>query len=143
MEQAEKVEINFGFRTIEVIEFSLNQPPQPGLKSDNFLFNIEVQQRIDAEHKVVHDIIKLKVSSSEVQEVLGQLSTLCVFHIDNFEEVVKYKDGVAVLPVEFTNQLNNIAISTTRGVMFTMFRGSYLHRAILPIVYPQQLQPEI
>ena len=91
---------------------------------------------------MVHDIIKLKILSNEVEGVLGQLSTLCIFHVDNFEEVVKIKDGVAQLPTEFINQLNNIAISTTRGVMFTMFRGSYLHRAILPIVYPQQFEPQ-
>ena len=44
------------------------------------------------------------------------------------------------LPQEFITLLNSIALSTTRGVMFSQFRGTVLHNAILPIIAPAKFE---
>ena len=36
----------------------------------------------------------------------------------------------------FISTLNSISISTTRGMMFSAFRGTFLHNAILPLIDP-------
>jgi hypothetical protein len=36
--------------------------------------------------------------------------------------------------------LNRISISTTRGAMFSTFKGTFLHAAILPIVDPKNFK---
>lgn len=52
MEQVEKVDIKFSFKTIDIIEFSLNPPPQTLSTSGNFSFNMDIKQEIDEEHKL-------------------------------------------------------------------------------------------
>lgn len=51
----------------------------------------------------------------------------CTFNIKNIAEINK-------LPKKAFDTLNDIAISTVRGLMFSSFRGTFLHNAILPIV---------
>jgi uncharacterized protein YbbC (DUF1343 family) len=36
--------------------------------------------------------------------------------------------------------LNSISLSTTRGAMFSTFKGTFLHGAVLPIIDPKQFQ---
>jgi len=40
------------------------------------------------------------------------------------------------LPEPLATTLNSVSISTTRGLMFAIFRGSFLRKAVLPVVDP-------
>ena len=46
------------------------------------------------------------------------------------------------LTEELKDVLNSISISTTRGVMFSTFKGTYLHNALLPVVDARQMVNE-
>ncbi|MBL0073688.1 MAG: hypothetical protein IPP34_18540 [Bacteroidetes bacterium] len=68
----------------------------------------------------------------------GALSVSCIFEILNFEDVIKVEaDGKVNIPPRLIETLNIISISTTRGVMFSTFKGT-LHGAVLPIIDPKQ-----
>ncbi|HEY6082285.1 MAG TPA: hypothetical protein VIU45_02435 [Chitinophagaceae bacterium] len=143
MQTAEKTNIAFGLKGIEIIQSVLNPLPKPGLNEEGFIFNIQVEQKIDAANKLIHAIVHIHVLSNEVESELASLSTLCVFHVENLDEVLKKENEKMQLPDHFINTLSSIAISTSRGIIFTLFRGTYLHRAILPIIDPAQLKPQI
>lgn len=141
MQTAEKVEISFAIRGIEIVQSVLNQPPQQGIKTEEFIFNLNVEQKIDETNKIILVFVSTNISTKEVEHPLASLTTLCVFHVANFNEVSKKDGDKLVLPDHFINLLSSIAISTSRGVMFTFFRGTYLHKAILPVIDPLQLKP--
>ena len=42
------------------------------------------------------------------------------------------------LPNEFITKLNSVSVSTTLGMMFTMFRGTILHGAVLTLINTSQ-----
>jgi hypothetical protein len=41
------------------------------------------------------------------------------------------------LPSDIIIAMNSISISTIRGIMFSTFKGTYLHNAFLPVIDPK------
>ncbi len=142
MQTADKINIAFGFKGIEIVQSVLNPIPILTIKPEDFIFNIQIDQKIDAANKLIHVFVHIHVLLPEIKEELGSLSTLCVFHVENLDEVLKNEGDNIQLPDHFMNTLSAIAISTSRGIMFTFFKGTYLHRAILPIIDPTKFKPQ-
>ena len=109
-------DVEMHLRAIELLNSSLTLPANPDITVTNFNFH---------------------------SEVLGALSVSCIFDIVNFEDVITVEaDGKVNIPQRLIETLNIISISTTRGVMFSTFKGTFLHSAILPIIDPQQLNTD-
>jgi len=72
----------------------------------------------------------------------ARLQFLCLYHIENMQQYVN-DSGEFVLPESLITMFNSISISTGRGVLFTLFRGTFLHSVILPIVNPQQVTTQL
>lgn len=142
MQIAENINVTFSIKGIEIVRSVLNQPPQSGLNFEEFTFNIGVEQKIDETNKIILVFVNTDILSKGVDKPLASLSTLCIYHVANFEDIIKKEEGRLVLPDHFVNLLSSISISTSRGVMFTFFRGTYLHKAILPVIDPLNLKPQ-
>lgn len=142
MPKANKIDINFVFSDIEIIRFRLQPPARPGIKTEDFIFNVQINQKIDATNKLIQVFVEIDTLLNGEKNELANLSTLCVFSIADFDDVFKKPGKKMEMPDLFINTLSTIAISTTRGIMFSLFRGTYLHRAILPIVDPAQLRTQ-
>jgi hypothetical protein len=122
-----KVEMQI--KAIELLNGSLNLPANANTPATNFNFNIGIESRADAVNKLVFVI------------VLGALSLSCIFEIANFEDLIKIEaDGKVKIPPRLIETLNIVSISTTRGVLFSTFKGTFLHGAVLPIIDPKQFQ---
>jgi hypothetical protein len=86
-------------------------------------------------------IVHVEIKNDDHSVVLGSLSVSCIFEILNFEDVIKVEaDGKVNIPQRLIETLNIISVSTTRGVMFSTFKGTFLHGAVLPIIDPKQFQ---
>ena len=142
MQTAEKPDISFGFRGIEIVQSSINVLHKPEINNEDFIFNIEVNQKIDAGNKLIFVFVRVVILLPDEKEEIGSLTTLCVFHVENFDAAFKMKGDKIEIPGQFMNTLSTISISTSRGVMFTFFRGTFLHKAILPIINPANLKPQ-
>jgi hypothetical protein len=60
--------------------------------------------------------------------------------IENFEDTLKKdEDDKYIIPGDLEGMLKQISISTIRGFMFSEFRGTHLHKAILPILLSESL----
>ena len=46
------------------------------------------------------------------------------------------------IPENFIITINSVALSTTRGLMFSLFKGTFLQGAILPLLDPSQYKKE-
>lgn len=131
---------------IELISSSFSkQPDLGGIK--NFNFNINIENKIDFDRKLVIAFVKIDVKPfDETHPIVASFEAGIGVEVLNFNDVINpyntTKNNSIVLPKEFETILRTIAISTMRGIMFSELRGTYLHSAILPIIITQILLPE-
>ena len=126
------IETKYQLKQIELNNFTLIPPSE---MPQEFEFDVQIKQRIQAKENLV--VVSITLGIKNPQDIaLGNVSLLCVFEVENLEELVKNKNSIKDLGLV----LNTITIATARGVMFGLFRGTFLHNAILPIVDVQVLQ---
>ncbi|MBA4303759.1 MAG: hypothetical protein C0424_05995 [Sphingobacteriaceae bacterium] len=141
--QAKQLNVEMQLRAIELLQSALHLPPPASKNVSSFNFNIHIEIRIEPVQKRVYDVVHVEIHNEDQTIPLGSLSVSCIFEIANFEQLLlKGADGVYTLPQELAVTLNSISISTTRGVMFSAFKGTFLHGAVLPIVDPKQFKVE-
>ncbi len=130
------------FTGIELLKSTINIPSSQDIPLNNFNFNINIESKGDAEKKLLFVIVNVEVKSFDQKEILGSIITSCIYEITKFTEFVKIdSNGAMIINPQLVEILNSISISTTRGVMFTTFKGTYLHQAILPIIDPKSFLP--
>jgi hypothetical protein len=133
--------VDLQLKSIELLKGSISLPSVPEVSLNNFNFNISLESKADATNKILFVIVSVEIRSEDQNHVLGSLAVSCIYSIVNFDEVVKIEaDGKLDIPQPLVEILNSISISTTRGVMFSTFKGTFLHNAFLPIVDPRSFQ---
>jgi hypothetical protein len=133
--------VEMQIRSIEVLNGSLQLPAAQNTAITTFNFNINIESTADAPNKLVFVIVHVEIKNDDHSLVLGALSVSCIFEIVNFDEVIEIEENEKlVIPQRLIETLNIISISTTRGVMFSTFKGTFLHGAVLPIIDPKQFQ---
>ncbi|HQW83037.1 MAG TPA: hypothetical protein PK987_01175 [Ferruginibacter sp.] len=133
--------IDLQLKSIELLKGSISLPSVPEVSLNNFNFNISLESKADATNKILFVIVSVEIRSEDQNHILGSLAVSCIYSIVNFDEVVKIEvDGKLDIPQPLVEILNSISISTARGVMFSTFKGTFLHNAFLPIVDPRSFQ---
>lgn len=124
---------------IELLKGSINLPLAPEQTLTDFIFNINLESRVDTEKSHVYIITDVEIKNAEQTLLLGSLTSSCIFKVVNFNQVIHADgQGIVKLPQDLADILNSISISTTRGLMFSTFKGTFLHNAFLPIIDPKQ-----
>lgn len=128
-------DITFGIQGIELLEFSFNTNKQ--VISENLLlrYDINLEHRVNLEMGRIFVISTFHIFCDELNTHLGKAEISCIYNVSNINDFTK--DGKLQLPEDFMITLNSISLSTCRGVLFTLFRGTPLHNAVLPIVDPK------
>jgi hypothetical protein len=135
---------SFGIRSVELLKHSFAVPNNPIDNFTNFNFNIGVEQKLDHTNKLFIVILNIDVTSVEdIGTKLGSASIACIYDVENFDRIVNIdKSGKPNIDETITQTLNSISISTSRGVLSQLFKGTFLHNAILPIIDPKTFKPE-
>jgi len=134
----------FQLRGVELHELTIQKPLPGAAPPVNFNFEINVQANVDSNKKLVINTTKVKIKGDKPDTVLGSITCACSFSVAIFEEVVTMKsETLAEINQGFTETLNSISISTTRGVMFSELKGTMLHFAFLPIIDIKSLSQAI
>lgn len=134
--------VDLQLRAIELLNSSINMPAVPNLPLSNLNFNINLESKADSTEKLVFVIVTVEVKSEDQNYILGALTISCIYNIVNFEDIIKLDpSGNLDIPQPLIEILNSISISTARGAMFTIFKGTFLHNAFLPIIDPKSFQP--
>ena len=137
MTKKKSIDIEFQIRGIELLDSCLNAPKNQLPNNSVFQFDINLEHRLSIENKLVIVICSVSILSENKDEVLGQIKTSCIFQVSNLDTFLDNNSNDLKFPEEFIITLNSISISTTRGVMFSFFRGTFLHNAVLPMVDPK------
>ncbi len=138
----ENESIRYRIAGIEIVYKTMTQFPSTGVGAQ-FFFDIRIEFKVSAEHKLVLPFVAIKISAGDEPMEVGSIGVSCLFEIENFEKhIVLNEKGLYHVPPQLQAALTPIAISTTRGVMFAEFRGTYLNNAIMPVVQMASLKKE-
>lgn len=135
----EQVNVNFQIKGIELLDLNLKHPQIPLKAERKYNYNINVEQRINNEEKLVFVITNVDMVNEEDQHLHASIRTSCIFYIENFQDFIVENSNEVKLPEQFVVTLNSISLSTTRGIMFSSFKGTFMHDSLLPIVTPTDL----
>jgi len=146
-------EVVFRLKGIEILDERLESHPNDMDEIKLFNFTVNVEQKINSEKKLVICAVEVLITSGKDNSLfLGSIKVGCIFEIENFELFYNYKTNKVSFPKTFESNMILISMSTTRGVMFSQFKGTYLHNAFLPVIainsfvlnknVPQAPQPE-
>ena len=127
-----------GFRLtgIELLDFKLNYPENPLPKKRSYDFKIHIKQQIDKDNKLVrvNPSVDVVMVDGEAQTNQASIKVSCVFELEEILSFTSDETGEVELPERLVTSLNSIAISTTRGVLFSELKGTFLHGIYLPVV---------
>ncbi len=125
-------------RFIELLNHTLVLPETLDANTITYTFDISAELKADKENKLVFVIVTIEIFNEGKVNKYGSICVSSIFEIENFDTVVEITpEGKINLPEQLLVILNSVSISTTRGVMFGVFKGTFLHNAILPIVDPK------
>jgi hypothetical protein len=111
--------------------------------SDKEVFNYETKCQIvmDVSKELVVCFVHIVIKKFETSEDAAKMFCGFGYNIDSFASFDKDETGNYIIPQELDNMLKMISISTMRGLLFSEFRGTQLHSAILPIIIADTLVP--
>ncbi len=145
MTKAEKntSDISFKIKGVEILDFALKQPQVQIPSETVFHYSLNIQHRINSNKKLITVIVDIRILHEDKKTLLGTIKVGSIFSLEDFDDVaIQNDDSTISFPEKLIENLNNIAISTSRGVMFTCFRGTVLHRAVLPLIDLKGLKRE-
>lgn len=134
-----KANYTFSLNRIELLEKSMywervnNELP--------FQFALQIQVVTHSDENESHHIADIRVLQDKPNDnEIAKVKLNCVFHVPDILQYQHTKTRQIQLPEEFMLLLNTVVIGTARGVMFSEFRGTFLHQIILPVIDPTQLE---
>ena len=129
-------EIKFQIRSIDILAFSLKNSGTIIPENTQFRFETKIEHRVNSAEKAIMVISSFNIFCEKTKNNMGNAEISCVYQIENIQQFMD-ESGKFELPSPLTSMFNSISISTCRGVLFTLFRGTPLHSVILPIINPQ------
>jgi hypothetical protein len=136
----QKEEIKFLFKGIELLDSNIIYPKAPLIGEVVFKFNINVEVKIINEQSLIMAIVSVDILDNKTLDKYGFIRVNCIFGIDNFANFINSETKKVGFPKHFITTLNSISLSTTRGIMYDQFRGTFLNGAIMPILDPTFLE---
>lgn len=129
-----QVKAQYQIKAIELLESGLNTPDEPLAENSTFKFDINLEHRLNNEKKLIIVVSSINIKLEKNDVLYGHLKSSCVFNVLNWEEFNDSESEQLNFSPDFLSQLNSITISSARGLLFSTFRGTVLHNAILPII---------
>jgi hypothetical protein len=117
---------------MEIIDFEIN--PKQTFQKDKVGFGFELKYNVSHDGNVEVDI-KVIMNDGNIENLLCSINVLFRFFILGYQEwleINNYKIGQ--FPIDLMHIMNGIAISTSRGVLFTKQQDTFLEGICLPII---------
>lgn len=144
----EQKPLNFVTRikSLKLISHTIDDHPRD-LKIDEskITFNISFSMSVNVKEKMVTIVNPISIFSDQEQKMrLGYIEPKGEFVIENFDEV---KQTNNTLPLPIVATYVGVVISSARGMLSLVSKGTLFENAIIPIINPtaflQQIKDEI
>jgi len=127
------------FLSIELVSKELKAPQVITAETEveldlNFQFSVSLKLAPPIRGTVVVSEVFIQDKRNN-NTTLASFRTYCFFEIVNFNEVFRLIDEKHYnVPVELEIILKSAGLSTTRGIIYSELRGTYLQNSILPLI---------
>ncbi|WP_341199379.1 hypothetical protein [Croceibacter atlanticus] len=128
--------MTFQVKGIEILETNLSSPENPINDDTVFGFNLQSNQSFNLDNELVIVTCEVDIFDTGYDQKLGHLKVSCLYYLKDLKSYANEENNSISLPEGMVVTLNSISISTVRGVMYGVFRGTFLDGAILPVVDP-------
>lgn len=132
--------ISFRLKNIEFSQSSLSAIDYAIGIDTIFKFNINIEHLVNINENCIAIKPNVEIFTEDNAFILGKLSSSLIFEFENLASFVVDKE--VKLPSDIIIAINSISISTIRGIMFSTFKGTYLHNAFLPVIDPKAFNIE-
>lgn len=130
----EETKFEVRFIGLELIEKTLIEPKNVETNS-KFIFRYTADFKLSYERKIAWVMSEVKILEEISQFQLANFKGLSVFGFPNFEKIFTLlKDDIYDVPVELEIYLKNEGLATMRGILYSELRGTYLSKAVLPLI---------
>lgn len=130
-------EVTFSLKGIDLLECRIIQPKTQGADLNVFHYDILIEHQVNNELNILQVVTHVELFNEARDFNFGAIKVGCAFELDDLKKYFDNKTKNYIIPKGIIEVLNSVSISTTRGVMFSQLRGTYLHNAILPIIDPK------
>lgn len=137
METSKNSSVEFNIEGIELLEYSISSPNKKLPDDIQYRFDLNIEHKISIELKKIFVIGTFTIINDELKLDLGHAKISCIYGLPAVESYLNKETKTVELPKDLTVTLNSISLSTCRGVMFALFRGTFLHNVTLPIIDPK------
>ena len=125
-------------KSLELIDFSMICPQKHKIETKGLNFNINVEHKINKDKKIVYVIVSVDIIHEDKETCLANIKASCNFEIPELDTFISPDQQDRInLPPDIIDLLNSVSVSTLRGIMFSAFRGTFLHNAVLPVIDPK------
>jgi hypothetical protein len=100
-----------------------------------FKFTINIEHLFNIKDNLIAIKPNIEIFTEKNDTILGTLTASLVFEFDNLSVFII--ENQIKLPLDIIITINSLSISTVRGIMFSTFKGTYLHNAFLPVIDPK------
>jgi hypothetical protein len=129
--------VSFDIDSIELVNRSMSKPPLEKIGKGDWEYFIRFEVIINAEAKKSVHTITLSAKLKSNKDTFGEIAIACHFIIHNFSDVSITEKGKLTLLPQVIDLLNTVTVGTARGCFFSEFRGTFLQKASLPILHPE------
>lgn len=120
---------------IELISFSIAPKYLAGQSKKTVEFKVGQEAKINETKRLVLIFTKVALKEPEKNISLASLELVCGFKVPVFDRLLtKDKDGNYLISAELNTDLLKISLATSRGVLYSQLRGSYLQDITLPLL---------
>ena len=136
MNDSDKISVSFKIKGIEILDSALFNSDFERKDDTLFLYDINIVQKLNLDKNLLIVVSSITILDKNTEKKLGHFKASCIYFIESLESFFDTLNKKLNLPSQLIITLNSISISTTRGLMFSFFRGTLLHDAVLPIIDP-------
>ena len=126
--------MEFRIVALDILEANLALPPQNLTKEIVFQFDVNLEHRWNTDDDIFIVVTTISIFSNDKEHLLSKFKTNTVFKVEELAKHVDTANSKNNMPTDVILDLNELAISTTRGSLFSFLKGTYLYNAILPII---------
>ena len=125
-------DISIELKSIELEEVEMRVSPKSGEQEIDIEFRMSNQLKINREQNHVIVLTKIDTSSDILPNIRAQFVIRYVFAAQGISGLELDNQGEKNLADYFKDKLQQVVVSTTRGIMFSTLKGTLLQHAILP-----------
>lgn len=113
----------------------LNESNKIAVKDFSILVEDTINAEVDEAHYLLIKSISVTVLST-ADKKLADLKVLYTFSVQRtYEYITQTQNDISfTVNIDFNDWLNDVVLATTRGIMYSEYRGTFMDKTLLPLV---------